>query len=733
MAMRPFYRPFFGIVLTAAILAGLWRLKAPPVEQLPGPESPLYDEYVTLFHLGVAYLDVGIEKQAEEKLTQAIAKIPEEPAAWANRGLLHLRHHRWEKAAQDLNRARELAPNNPEIMVLTGLLEEKNARFGQAAALLRKAVDRRPHDLQALFALAELIAREDGPESYARYQRIMEDILRDQPNTLFLLAIRLRAASRQADIPRLRDTLSRLRKLAPGWSSRSREYLARLETAAPDSLCGERPTPVIFFNNSLIAEFGYSRQRKALNPMRDVGHSLRQFVRLQAPESTAASPDLELTFATHSLADVQPGAGRWATLVPVWLNGEARPAVLAASADLVSRLDAAMPRLPFPGGNHHIPPSAAGVVAVDWNNDFRTDLLLAGAGGLRFFQQNKDGTFSDVTARTGLAADVLRADYYGAWAVDADMDGDVDVIAAPRRGPPLLLRNQGDGAFRVLKPFVGVEAVRGFVWADFDSDGTPDPVLLDRRGKVHVFTNEFFCQFSARPAPPGLGRAVALAQADLNGGGPLDLLALQHDGAILRASPRDGTGGWNVGEVARWPEIPGRTAPGGARLLVADLDNNGCPDLIASGPRGSRVWLGNTGAKFQRLPRAIKQPVFATASLTANGRVDLLALSERHRPIRLMGRPTKDYNWQLIRLRSTDFKGDLHDERFNSFGIGSEIEVRAGLLVRKQMATRPVLHFGLGRQGQTNFIRCLWPNGTSLVEFEPLLNEIIEMKQRLPW
>src|SRR5439155_1253177 len=90
--------------------------------------------------------------------------------------------------------------------------------------------------------------------------------------------------------------------------------------------------------------------------------------------------------------------------------------------------------LAFPGGPSATAPSAVGVVALDWNNDYRTDLLLAGAGGLRFYQQGADGRFADVTEKTGLATDILGADYFGGWAADIEMDGDVDIIVAPRAG-----------------------------------------------------------------------------------------------------------------------------------------------------------------------------------------------------------------------------------------------------------------------------------------------------------
>src|SRR4051794_37861200 len=94
-----------AVTLLAALgLAGylLWRNRPP----LPLPGSPLYEEYAEAFEVGTAAGDtVALTALALEKLSRAIELIPQEPAAWANRGLVHLRSSKHEdslrKAAAD--------------------------------------------------------------------------------------------------------------------------------------------------------------------------------------------------------------------------------------------------------------------------------------------------------------------------------------------------------------------------------------------------------------------------------------------------------------------------------------------------------------------------------------------------------------------------------------------------------------------------------------------------------
>ena len=163
----------------------------------------------------------------------------------------------------------------------------------------------------------------------------------------------------------------------------------------------------------------------------------------------------------------------------VSMTGVGPPALFVANMSEVRRVDGAGTVLPFPGRSG-VPPSPHGVLAVDLNSDYRMDLVFAGAGGLKIFQQKEDGTFGDVTAATKLDPGVLDADAFGVWAADIEMDGDLDLVLGPRQGQVSVLRNNGDGTFSTFDPFEGATDLRDFAWADLDADGDPDAALLRR-------------------------------------------------------------------------------------------------------------------------------------------------------------------------------------------------------------------------------------------------------------
>ena len=170
------------------------------------------------------------------------------------------------------------------------------------------------------------------------------------------------------------------------------------------------------------------------------------------------------------------------------------------------------------------------------------------------------------------------------------------------------------------------------------------------------------------------------------------------------------------------------------RLLVADMDNNGGLDLIVSLPTGGRVWLSDARGNFQLLDHPLPGRIFAVAELTGDGKLDLLGLSETGQPLRLVNQGTKDYFWLTLRPRAVPVPGD---GRINSFAVGGEVDVRAGLLFQKQPITGPILHFGLGEQRTADVARIIWPNGDVQAEFALQANQVVVARQRLkgscPW
>ncbi len=110
---------------------------------------------------------------------------------------------------------------------------------------------------------------------------------------------------------------------------------------------------------------------------------------------------------------------------------------------------------------------------ADYDNDGDMDcFLLNHYTSSRLMRNNGDGTFTDVTASSGMSADDL--DFFGIQAIfrDFDNDGFVDLLVAGTE--QRLFRNNGDSTFtRLANPFTS-DAMESFAVGDLNSDGYLD-------------------------------------------------------------------------------------------------------------------------------------------------------------------------------------------------------------------------------------------------------------------
>ena len=182
---------------------------------------------------------------------------------------------------------------------------------------------------------------------------------------------------------------------------------------------------------------------------------------------------------------------------------------------------------------------------------------------------------------------------------------------------------------------------------------------------------------------------------------------------MLRISDRDDGHAWEMAEVVRSPAD--RRECGAALRRGPGQQRGRRPDRLGIVGRMDRARRrGRAASARLTAPKGLR--VFAIADLNGDGRLDLAGLSDEGRPARGLGRGTKGYHWQVIRPRGAKTFGD---GRINSFGVGGEVEVRAGLLVQKQMIAGPILHFGLGDQARPTSRGSSGPTGPSRRSSKP--------------
>ena len=736
---------------TAAALLTVFLLLAAACrlgEKLPAKASKEYNEVVRAFYIGRAALQVGDDVRADTKLAQVTGLVPSEPAGWANWGLLALRQRNFDPAADRLARARALAPDNDQIHYLLGLLESSRGRSAEAIKHLRRAVEINPRNLIVIFKLAEEIERQGTENNDSEYQQLIQKMLDVQPDNLAVVLELGRIAAKRGDAETLRRVVSKISQRGSSWPAEIQKQLGAVQTAATGPDARQAATQITFLRNVLLRVPEYRNDLLSIKPPPgEEAQPFTHFLKIESPTFAPAPADTAISFSSEPVPNAP--AGKWSWIGAISLNGEGAPTVVLANEREV-RIGNSSYR--FPAGSSTTPPRQ-GIAALDFNYDFKSDLVLAGAGGVRLLKQETADNFTDVSAQTKLTTTILNASYTGAWAADIDLDGDLDIVLGAESVQPRVLRNNGDGSFAAIHPFAAVAGLRGFVWADIDGDGDPDAALIDDKDgnvledRLRVFANKRSGEFEERDLPLGLPPLSAISVGDLNSDGILDLVGVQADGAIIRISDKNEGQNWDTSQIASWDNNSlyfGRDY----FLDVVDLDNNGSNDLLltfSKNPSGKNApgavgWLSDEGNKFSLLrnrnpPAGVKEAnwvgpdfVFRPADLNEDGRLDLIGLSDEGQPIRAINQGTKNYHWQVIRPRAAQTSGD---QRINSFGIGGEMEIRAGLLVQKQLVTGPIVHFGLGDQSGADVVRIVWPNGAMRAEFETKADQTILAEQRL--
>jgi hypothetical protein len=219
------------------------------------------------------------------------------------------------------------------------------------------------------------------------------------------------------------------------------------------------------------------------------------------------------------------------------------------------------------------------------------------------FHNNCDGTFTDVTDKSGIGAYVGRT--MGVTAADFDNDGWDDIYVANDRTENFLFRNKHDGTFEEIGNDSGTAfgqngestSSMGPVFADFEGRGMLDLWVTD--GHYNRFLrNAGKLSFEDVGASNGISQANAQYVSwgtgvyDFDNDGQLDILIF-HGGLIHLISQEHtlfrGLGNGKFADVSReaGPVLSERTVARGA--CFADYDNNGNVDayVVNLGAKGT--------------------------------------------------------------------------------------------------------------------------------------------------
>jgi len=354
------------------------------------------------------------------------------------------------------------------------------------------------------------------------------------------------------------------------------------------------------------------------------------------------------------------------------------------------------------GGEHKnkylLETTGCGVAFYDYDNDGWLDIFLVNGWRLEgfpagseptshLFHNNRDGTFTDVTAKAGVAHSGWGQ---GVCVGDYDNDGWEDLFVT-YYGKNVLYHNNGDGTFTDVSVKAGV-AGKGTRW------NTGCAFLdYDRDGRLDLFVANYIdMDLATAPVPesgPCLYKGVLVAC------GPP---GLQGGKNILYHNNGDGT----FSDLSEAAGIFRANGTYGLGVLTADFDNDGWPDIyVANDSTASALYHNKKNGTFEDIA------VEAGCALSPDGK-----------PQAGMGVSAADYDLDgNLDLLKTNFAGDT-PSLYHNLGGGNfdDATFTAGLGAHTQFLGWGCGFFDFDNDGWPDILIC---NGHVYPEVEQLKTE----------
>jgi tetratricopeptide (TPR) repeat protein len=355
----------------------------------------------------------------------------------------------------------------------------------------------------------------------------------------------------------------------------------------------------------------------------------------------------------------------------------------------------------------------------DIDNDGRVDLFLCRTGEDELWLQigADEWQQADITS-TGDCSDALM--------VDADHDGDLDILVGNDGHADNLLNNNRDGSFRSLQDQLGRAATerrtRRVISADIDADRDVDLIFLDEGTPHTVLVNDRLWNYRAAEGLDNFLQSdlSAAAVADLDADGQAEIIGVRSDGQIV-VWRRIGADEWQfssifTSEMANSNDVD---------IAPLDIDGDGNLELVL---------LGEGAFEVVAVSPEMQASLLLAEKFDGNAPIPVLRHDSRGHSLVAMGDNGEILEWApgpgrhpFVTLELSGKHDDADSMRSNASGIGTLVALRNG---RHWTLTDTYQHtslrghslqpvaIGLRGRPRADFVALNWSDGVFQTELE---------------
>ncbi len=700
--------------------------------------AKIVQEAIRHQNLGLAYLEESQPSKALTAFSTLIELLPHEAIGYGNLAVAHLRLQQADAAEEWVKRGIDVAPMDSQLHFILSEVYQVKGQTAQAVAAMREAVRLAPDELEFRYKLVRhYLGQRNNPEAQREATLHLQELHSLSPVNVVILLKLTQALLEEEKLSDTEKLCQDLLILLGDTDAEKLVYLTQgIDAIKKNDLKAASPNIRIFENLHRATP----RYQQGIGELvtNILGHPIETFrPGFKARIAAKQIPPINVEFVdvTEQLG-LTDGRSEPTNNVNISLfdyDNDGNIDIYTQMGMLFRNTDGKfVPNQNFQKIADQTSLKPYTVAYADLDKDGTQDILLQTQDGITHLRIDADRNWIAFPIIQYKKTEVVTGTLLP---VDFDHDGDLDLFSG--QSGIKMYQNNGDGKFTDVsnQTFVtkdtdaqSQQIATNALAADFDDDGDIDIFVIHNETGCTLYDNLRQGKLRAVSDETEIPQDVAYTSAavgDYDNDGDIDLFLTAGTRIYLYLNRSDGT---FVADTRSKQISEKRYNDAQTVLRSLDYDNDGFLDLWVVSKRGLFLFRNDGTGQFTETTTLIEKGVAgAVGDYDNDGDLDLFFINDKGQLRALQNNGGNQNNWIQVRLEGII----TGNNKVNKNGIGSKLEVKVSDLYQLQYMSQQVAHFGLGVYDAADVVRVVWTNGVPQNVIEPKGKQRISEKQVL--